>query len=337
MPPTIRDVARKINLSITTVSRALDGYDDVAETTRQLVINTAQEMGYRPNRAARQLRRQRSETIGYILPASQLQFADPFFSEFIAGLGDEASAQNYDLLITTAPPDTPKEKIFYERWIQSGKVDGVVLNRMRLQDWRVRFLVQNRIPFVSMERSHEEVDFIGVEADSYQGFIELVEFLAQRGHCRIAYIGTRPGLKIQEDRLSGYQDGLSACGLEQDSSLILEGDLTPKGGYEAAQRLFSLADRPTAVICINDLTAIGVMHAAVDHCLEVGHDLAVTGFDGIADSAHTRPPLTTLDQPVYDMARKLVSMLVTLLNGKILEERQVVLRPRLLVRASTGS
>src|SRR4030067_356069 len=97
--PTIRDVARKLNISVTTVSRALDGYADVAGETRRLIIQTAQEMGYVPNQAARQLRRKRSDTIGYILPADKPRFSDPFFAEFIAGLGDEASAHGFDLLV----------------------------------------------------------------------------------------------------------------------------------------------------------------------------------------------------------------------------------------------
>ena len=100
MRPTIRDVAKKLNLSITTVSRALDGYDDVAEETRQLVIHTARKLGYTPNRAARQLRRQKAETVGYILPAGAQHFAEPFFTEFIAGLGNELAPRNYDLLVS---------------------------------------------------------------------------------------------------------------------------------------------------------------------------------------------------------------------------------------------
>ena len=110
MPVTIREVAKKLKLSITTVSRALDGYDDVAAQTRQRVIRTARAMGYVPSRAARQLRRQRADAIGYILPASGPQFTDPFFSEFMAGLGDEATSNNLDLLVSTAAPDTTAEK-----------------------------------------------------------------------------------------------------------------------------------------------------------------------------------------------------------------------------------
>lgn len=139
-PVTIRDVAKRLNLSITTVSRALDGYDDVSEETRQRVIKAAQEMGYAPNQAARQLRRQRTDTIGYILPADKPLFADPFFAEFLAGLGDEAAAYNFDLLVASAPPDTEAEHQAYQRWVHGHKVDGLVINRLRLHDWRVQYL-----------------------------------------------------------------------------------------------------------------------------------------------------------------------------------------------------
>src|SRR3972149_6749062 len=122
MPTTIRDVAKRLNLSITTVSRALDGYDDVAEAPRQCVIRAAREMGYAPSRTARQLRRSRADSIGYILPTSGPRFTDPFFAEFIAGLGDEAPSHNLDLLISPAPPDKPAERQMYERWVHSRRV-----------------------------------------------------------------------------------------------------------------------------------------------------------------------------------------------------------------------
>ena len=135
---SIKDVAKRLSLSITTVSRALDGYDDVSDETRRLVLQTAYEMGYSPNQAARQLRRRRTDTIGYILPADTSSFSDPFFSEFLAGLGDETGKQGYDLLVASAPPGSVIEKQAYGRWIRSRKVDGFVLNRLHLYDWRVQ-------------------------------------------------------------------------------------------------------------------------------------------------------------------------------------------------------
>lgn len=291
---SIRDVAKRLNISITTVSRALDGYSDVAEETRQLVIKTAQEMGYVPNRAARQLRRQRSDTIGYILPARAPQFADPFFSEFIAGLGDEATSHNLDLLVSTAAPNSDPERQNYERWVHGRKVDGLVLNRMRLHDWRVQYLAQTDLPFVSLERSLDRSDHASVEVDSVAGFKLLMAYLTGKGHQRIAYIGGPKELKIQADRFNGYKKGLASAGIAFDPELVLEGDTTRGGGYQAAQQLFVLKPIPTAVTCINDLTAIGVLHAASERGLVVGRDLAVAGFDGIADSEHTSPPLTSL-------------------------------------------
>src|SRR5919108_5150050 len=145
MRPTIRDVAKKLNLSITTVSRALDGYDDVADETRQLVVHTARKLGYAPNRAARQLRRQKSETIGFILPAGAQHFAEPFFTEFIAGLGNELASRNYDLLVSAVASENDEHEM-YRRWAEGGKVDGFILNRLRVKDWRVKFLTKQHIP-----------------------------------------------------------------------------------------------------------------------------------------------------------------------------------------------
>ncbi len=336
MPVTIRDVARRLNLSITTVSRALDGYDDVAAETRQRVIAVAREMGYIPSHAARQMRRQRTETLGYILPTALPRFADPFFSEFIAGLGDEATLHNFDLLVSIAPPDSATEQALYRRWVQGRRVDGMVLSRMRLDDWRAQYLHQAGLPFVASGRSHTSVDFPYVEVDGRSGFAALVAHLVARGHRRIAYIGAPATLTLQRDRFAGYRHGLAAAGIEFDPSFVAEGDLTRMGGYQAAQRLLDLPQPPTAIIGVNDLTAIGAMRAARERGLVIGRDLAVAGFDGTEDAEHADPPLTTLNQPVYDIARQLVRMLLALIAGEPLAERQVVLQPELIVRESTG-
>jgi len=334
---TIRDVAKKLGLSITTVSRALDGYADVAAETRELVVRTARDMGYTPNRAARQLRRQRAEAIGYILPADKPQFSDVFFSEFIAGLGDEASLHNYELLVSSVSPGSDAEQAIYRRWVQAGKIDGVILNRIRLRDWRVQYLNnQKKIPFVCLERSLDAYDFIGVESGSYSAMLELIAHLIERGRTRIAYIGGSPELKIEFDRFAGYQAGLGAASIPGNPDWVVHCDLTPDGGYRAMQTLLCPDRLPQAVVCVNDATATGAMFAARDAGLEVGTDIAIAGFDGIVGSAYTQPPLTTLEQPVYAVARQLVRMLVTLIAGEELPEKHVVIQPRLLLRASTG-
>lgn len=334
MPPTIRDVARRLNLSITTVSRALDGYTDVAEETRRRVIETAHEMGYAPNRAARQLRRQRADTIGYVAPSNGLPFTDPFFAEFIAGLGDETAHNGFDLLITTAAEAA--DRSIYERWVHSRKVDGFILNRLHLTDWRVQFLAQQNIPFVTLERSLDAVDYPGIDVDNRDCVRDLVGFLAAKGRRRIAYIGSAENLVIQAERFEGYRQGLQIAGLQFDPQRVETCNLTRQGGYQAALRLFALSEKPDAVVCINDLTAFGVIHAAEEMGLAVGRDLAVTGFDGVEESENQHPPLTTLNQPVYDIARRLVRMLLAVMHGEPLEPPRVRLRPELVIRASTG-
>lgn len=336
MPITIRNVAKKLGLSITTVSRALDGYDDVADRTRARVIRTAREMGYVPSRAARQLRRQRADAIGYILPASGSQFTDPFFSLFIAGLGDEATSHNLDLLVSTAAPGGTAERQIYARWVQSRLVDGIVLNRMRVRDWRAKYLAQNKFPFVAHGHTHLRLDFPYIEMDSRNVFILLVKHLVERGHRRIAYIGGPRDVTLQADRFAGYQEGLTRTGIPFNESYVVEGDLTRNGGYQAAQHLLALPEPPTAIIGANDMSAIGAMRAAHERGLVVGRDLAVAGYDGTEDSEHTQPALTTVKQPIYDTARQLVRMLIARIDGKELAEPHVIIQPELIVRASTG-
>jgi LacI family transcriptional regulator len=336
MTITIRDVAKHLNLSITTVSRALDGYDDVAEETRQLVTQAALEMGYSPNRAARQLRRQRTDTIGYIIPANTAGFSDPFFSEFIAGLGDEASAHNFDLLVSTAPPASLAEMALYRRWVQGGKVGGMVVNRIYEKDWRLEYLAVQKIAHVSLERSSSQADFVGIEADSVNSMQDLIAHLVVQGRSKIAYIGGLPDLIIDRDRFTGYKLGLKSAGLPFNPHLVAHADLTREGGYQVAKLLLLAgSNQPGAIVCINDQTALGAMRAVHEAGLKVGQDIAVAGFDGIADSAYTQPPLTTLQQPVYNIARQLVTMLLALINGEPLLERQITILPKLLIREST--
>ncbi len=335
MPVKIRDVAKRLNLSITTVSRALDGYDDVSEKTRQRVIKAAKEMGYVPSRSARQLRRQRTDTIGYIMPTPRPRFTDPFFSEFVAGLGDESGAQNFDLLVTLASPNQEAERAAYQRLVQGRRVDGIVLSRMRVDDWRVHYLHDSKFPFVCFGRTNVPFEFPHIRVDGASGIRRLVAHLVEQGHQRIAFISAPADLSLQVDRFRGYQEGLNDFGLTFDEKYVADGNLTRDGGYLAAQKLLALRPAPTAIIGANDLTAIGVLRAAREMGITVGRDLAVAGFDGIEDTEHSVPPLTTLHQPVYDCARRLVRILTALINHQELTEQQILLQPELIIRAST--
>ncbi len=332
---TIRDVARQLNISIATVSRALDGYYDVAEHTRQLVVQTAHEMGYAPNRAARQLRRQKAETIGFIIPAVSQRFDEPYFMEFIAGMGSELTGKNFDLLVANATT-VEMENNLYERWVNSRKVDGFILNRMSLHDWRAQYLTKANVPFVSLGKSRDRIDYPCIRIDGSDVYVELIKHLQERGFSRFAFIGGVSELTIHIDRLQWFQSALTSLGLRCEPENILSTSMTIAAGYEAANRLLSHSIPPDAILCVNDETAFGALEAAREHGLNIGKDLAITGFDGVKDSEHTVPPLTTLDIPVPDIARQLVRMLLAILQKEALPEDEIVIRPSLLIRASSG-
>ena len=342
MAVTIRDIAKRLNLSVGAVSRALSGYTDIAEETRERIFEAAREMGYTPNRAARQLRKQTTGvTIGYIMPVDSPHFADSFFSEFIEGMGDETAAQHSDLLIATAPPGQEAEKTAYRQWVENSKVDGLILDRLQIADWRVQYLLDKRVPFSTLERTVEYQDestsYPSVEVDSFQGLIQLVSHIAENGFQRLAYISGPSSLKIQVDRFAGFQAGLTKTNLPFDPQRVEEGDLTSAGGYAATKRLLSIPDPPDAILCVNDETAFGALRAIDEAGLKTGEDIAVAGFDGVRDARYSNPPLTTLDQPVYDIARQLVRLLAAQIAGQPLTTTRVVLQPTLLIRASTGN
>lgn len=334
MPPTIRDVAKKLNLSITTVSRALDGYDDVAEQTRQLVIKTARKMGYAPNRAARQLRRQKSETMGFIIPSISKRFDEAFFTEFISGLGEELSNQNFDLLVSNATTDEGEHRL-YQRWVNSRKVDGFILNRLYKNDWRVKYLTEENIPFVALGQSQDDLNYPCIRVDGAEAYFNLVQHIKSNGFSRFAFVGGPGDLMDHVERLNWCKSALKKCGLKVEPAHIVSTDMSSTAGYEATRTLLARSTPPDALLCVTDEIAFGALHAAHEQGLRIGTDIAVGGFDGVQDAKHSEPPLTTLDIPVFDIARQLVDMLLKTIDGTR-PDSPVFIKPSLLMRPSTG-
>jgi LacI family transcriptional regulator len=334
MRPTIRDVAKKLNLSITTVSRALDGYDDVAEKTRQLVIEKAKQMDYVPNRAARQLRLQRAETMGFIIPSTSKRFDEAFFTEFIAGLGEELSNQNFDLLVSNATTDEG-ERNLYHRWVNSRKVDGFILNRIHRHDWRVNYLSQVGMPFVALGKSHDGLNYPCIRIEGADAYLQLVQHIQENGFSRFAFVGGPNDLIDGIERLQWFKSALKKCGLQLDRINVVSTDMSSTAGYEATCALLTSSVAPDAILCVNDEIAFGALHAAHEQGLTIGTDIAIVGFDGVQDAKHSEPPLTTLDIPVFDIARQLVEMLLKIIAGEAVDS-SVFIKPKLLIRPSTG-
>ncbi|MEZ4645902.1 MAG: LacI family DNA-binding transcriptional regulator [Chloroflexota bacterium] len=336
MAATLKDIAQKVGISVTTVSRALAGYDDVAESTRQRIQAAAAELGYHPNVMAQRLQKQRSDTLGFIMPTFGPRFSDPFFSEFIAGIGNEAGSQHYDLLVSTHAPDSDGEYAAYARAAKGGWVDGLIVVRTRENDRRIQVLCENKFPFVAFGRTECALDFPYVDEDSAAGMRLLVQHFIDLGHRRIAFITPPSGLMFGRYRLQGYFDTMAANELPVQPEWVVEGDMTQRGGAEAVAQLLALQPRPTAIIGGNDLMAIGTINRIQQEGLQVGTDIAVGGFDDIPLAAYTTPPLTTIHQPIYEIGRRTCAMLIDMINGRSPADSHVLLTPTLIVRDSSG-
>jgi LacI family transcriptional regulator len=335
MAVTLKDIARHVGVSVTTVSRALGGYDDVAEETKQRVLQAAHEMGYRPHTIAQSLRRRRTNTVGLIIPTAGPRFSDPYFTEILTGIGNEAAEHEFDLLVSTRAPGTQEQET-YERMAGSRRVDGLLVIRTRCHDERIAYLVQSGFPFVAFGRSDLDLDFPYVDVDGTKGLDEATQYLIDLGHRRIAYISAPLNLMFANYRLGGYKRALERNGLPVQEEWIAIGHLTQEDGYREGSRLLDLEPAPTAIIAANDLMALGVISAAQERGLTVGRDLAVAGFDDIPLAEHSHPSLTTVHQPIYDIGKMICRMLIQLIENGDPVQRQVMLEPTLVIRESSS-
>jgi LacI family transcriptional regulator len=334
---TLKDLAAELGLSITTVSRALAGYGDVAETTRLRVSHAAEDMGYVPDATARRLQKGCTDTIGFVIPTSGPRFSDPFFSELLAGIGNQAARHSFDLLVSTCAPGTPEEDAAYRHKAGGRLVDGLLVVRTRVRDRRIEYLSRIGFPFVVFGRSDLDVDFPFVDEDGSRGLELVTQHLIDLGHQRIACIVPPPDLMFSVYRRTGLKAALENNGISMKDEYYSCADLTQRGGFSAMSELLALSPPPTAIIACNDLMALGAISAAQKQGLVVGRDIAITGFDDIPLAEHSHPTLTTVRQPIYEIGRQCCEMLIRLIRGEELVERHVLLQPELIVRESSGA
>lgn len=337
MQVTLKDIAEKTGFSVTTVSRALSGYSDVNDKTRSRILDAATQMGYRPNLVARQLRNQQTQTIGMIIPSGPDGFEDDFFSLLMKGVTHAAARHHYDVLISAMLPDDDEMEI-YKRVVGGRRVDGVILARTHRNDPRITYLREINVPFVVSGRAspNHPSDFPYIDADSQYGVALMVKHFVDYGHHHIGLILSPEQVAFTGYRLQGYWDGLGAAGLPYRAEYVISANLTRAGGEQAAAQLLADHPRLTALIACNDLMAIGAIAAVHARGLAVGRDVAIGGFDDIPLAAHTAPPLTTIRQPIFTIGEELATMLVTIVNTPHDAETHKLLKPSLIVRASSG-
>jgi len=336
MYPTIKDIAQYLHLSVSTVSKALNDYPDVAPETKQRVQEAVRLLGYHPNVIAQRLQSRCTGTLGFVIFYGGNSISDPLFNELLVSMLDATAHHRYDLLVSGCPA-SDSHLATYERMIKTGRVDGFILDGTDRHDERVAYLYREGFPFVAFGRTDQNLDFPYVDVDGRAGVRQAVQHLIDLGHKRIGFIGLPSFSFCAYDRRQGYESALQTNGLPLESDLIVEVEAgSEENGYSAMVQLLELSRPPTAVMVSSDLMAIGAMRAMQERGLMVGHDLALIGFDDISLAAYTHPPLTTLRQPMQEIGQCLVDMLVCLLEDKPLPERHTLLVPTLIIRESSG-
>jgi LacI family transcriptional regulator len=330
----LKHLAQSLGLSITTVSRALDGYSDVASATRERVQEAARAMNYRPNPAARSLRRSKAEAVAVTMPTEPGRFGPATFLNMLATCSQRLAEEGLDLMLLPTA-GRAAEMDTYRRLLDGRRADAVIVVRTRLEDERVALLTERRIPFVTHGRTARCEEHAFIDGDGEAGFREAAQHLAAMGHRRIAHIAAPQDLTFAHLRRKGWLAALEEAG--NSERLEYTAQPTEAGGYEAAQWLLQQDAPPTALLCATDSMAIGALSALKEHGLTAGRDIAVIGHDNLPTAAFTDPPLSTMEIAVPDVGRQLAEMLIARLGGRHSRELQAVLPVRQVPRATHGT
>ena len=332
---TISDVARALDLTKSTVSRALNGYPDISEATRQRVVRMADQLNYQPLSYAQAVRTGRTRSLGFVLQLSDHDAMRPFLAEFLAGMSEGASDGGYTLTVASSDSDTRLPEIF-DSLSRDGKADGFVLPRAMVNDSRVQQLRDAHVPFVLYGRPHVQEGCAWFDIRGEDSMKASVLRLAALGHRRIGFING--GLIYEYARLRriGFLQGLEEAKLRPDPSLIIEDAVKLCEGAAAAEKLLSRTDPPTAIVCAVDRVALGVYQTATLRGMTIGADLSVTGYDGIPEGEHASPPLSTFYVDNRDAGHRLATLLMRRIQGEAPETLRETTAATFVDRGSIG-
>lgn len=336
--PSMSDVARLAGVSQTTVSFIVNDTpgNTIPAETRARVEAAIRELDYRPNVSARNLRKQSSNLIGYGFEDPLGVTSHPILDRFLYSTILSLEAAGYHLLtfVTRNRTDIDTYLELYRR----GQVGGFVLANTNDNDPRIEGLIRHNVPFASFGRSNDAWEFAWVDVDNINGLEQVVAHLVAVGHRRIGLITWPEGSKAGSHREQGYANGLAAAGIAPDPDWLFRGENMPQVGAAGMERFLALpaGRRPTAVACVSDLIATGAINAAMEQGLVVGRDVAVTGYDDSSVAQFLHPPLTSVRQPISQVGRDMTRLLLAQINRAPIADRQVLLKPTLVVRPSSA-
>jgi DNA-binding LacI/PurR family transcriptional regulator len=331
--PTIADVARAAGVSKGAVSFALNDRPGVAEATRARILAAADELGWTPSHRARALSSSRAMTVGLVVARQpETLSADPFFPAFIAGI-ESTLADHGQALLLQVVGDQESERRSYEALAASGRVDGVFLTDLRVDDPRPALLKTLGLPTILIAPCPTAGPWPVVAVDDRPGIAAAVEHLVALGHRRIAHVAGPADLVHTRSRREAWAGALVAAGLGE--APCLHSDFSPAGGAQATHQLLDAGEPPTAIVYANDLMAIAGMSAAQTRGLTVPDDLSVTGFDDTPIAGHLRPPLTSVRTDVVGWGRAAAGCLLRLVDGELCPDVSLP-SPELILRDSTA-
>lgn len=304
---TILDIARALNISKSTVSRALQGHTDIKDETRKAVVQMAKKLDYQPNLLAKSLVNSKSNTIGIIVP----EFLTSFFPTVIIGAQQIASEAGYNVIICQSQESVQTE-MSNTQVLLASRVDGVIISMTReTSDFdHFRTFGRHGIPIVFFNRICEKINTSRVTVNDYEGAYNAVEHLILNGYKRIAHIGGPPKLRISQNRLKGYLDALKTHKLPSHEKWIIPHDLSTENAWASAKKLLTQKTPPDAVFCVNDPAAIQTLLYAKSVGIKVPDELGIVGFSDDPISSVIEPQLTTVKQPVGEMGRMAMSLLL---------------------------
>jgi len=332
----LKDIAKKLNISESTVSRALSGHPKISKETKEKISKLAKNLNYRPNLIAKSLKTKKTKTIGLIIS----DITNPFYPEIVKGCEDIANNNDLNIILCNSDYNTEKEKK-YLNILLSKKVDGILITPVGEKNKIVNLLKDTSTPLVFIDtKPTNRIGVACVYTDQEYGAYLATKHLIKLGHKKIAIINGPKNLSSCKQVENGYIKALSESNMEIKKEFFKEFDLKAHGGYKALKDLLKLnkKERPTAAIFISDISAIAAYDAVTESGLKIPEDFSIIGDDDIPASKNFSPPLTTISHPKYEMGVNAVKLLVENLNdNKNIKGKQIRFLPKLVIRKSTST
>ncbi len=339
MGVTLKQLAASLDLSPTTVSRALNGFPEVNAKTRARVMAAALKANYHPNTRAKSLATGRAQAIGHVIPASTShEIVNPVFADFIAGAGESYARAGYEMVLRITPDD--QEENAYRDLLARGSIDGIILHGPRVQDARVAMLAEMGVPFLVHGRtSGVNAPYSWLDINNQRSFARATQFLLDFDHRRIALINGIEGMDFAQRRRQGYLQALAAAGIAPDPLLMRQSEMTEPYGYRAAQEMMQLPDPPTAFIASSMIVAYGLRRGLTDLGLKLGRDVSVIAHDdelSYLPNYGDVPTFTATRSSVREAGRRAARMLLRLVDDPDCGPLTELMETALILGASTG-